>query len=57
MLTAMEIQTPVYQITVSVDQTWDAREEQTALEKLMPAKSEIANVARMMNVLEMNFAY
>ena len=57
MLTAMEIQTPVYQITVSVDQMWDAREERTALEKRTPAKVEIVNVVRMTNVAKTKFAY
>ena len=57
MLTAMEIQTPAYQITVSVDQMWDAREEQTALEKRTPAKVETVNVVRMTNAVKTKFAY
>ena len=57
MLIAMEIQTPVYQITVSVDQMWDAREEQTASEKRTPAKVEIVNVVRMTNAVKTKFAY
>ena len=56
MLIAMEIQTPVYLIIVSVDQTWSALEDQIALENLTPAKVGTANVVTMMNAPKMKFA-
>ena len=57
MLIAMEIQTPVYQITVIADQTWGVREDQTTLENLTTAKVGTANVVRMMNAPKMKFVY
>ena len=52
---ALDTQTLVFQITVSVDRMRDAQEEMTALEKLTPANLVIVNVVRMMNVPNMDF--
>ena len=52
---ALDTQTLVFQITVSVDRMRDAQEEMTALEKLTPANLVIVNVVRMMNAPNMDF--
>ena len=53
----LEIQIPVYQISVIVDRIQNAREEKTALGKQTPAKMAHANVARITNALNTMFAF